>query len=140
MRGVDHQAVRRTFFLDQRRENLVEYTHAGPTYEPVIQRFMWPVDLGRIPPAQPIPDHMDDAADHFPIIHPRHTVGQGKIRFDPRKVLLAEPKLIRHAALLMLEKALIQSSRSYASELTGPDPSVSEFCYAVPVSRLGRDG
>ena len=42
--------------------------------EPVIQGFMRPVDLWRIPPTQPVADHMDDATDDLAIINPWHSV------------------------------------------------------------------
>jgi hypothetical protein len=49
--------------------------------------------------AQTAPDDKIDAADHPPVINPRNSVRQRKIRFDPAHPRLGEHKQIGHRGI-----------------------------------------
>ena len=70
--GVDHQAIRRTIFGNQRSENIVKNAYLRPTYDPVTQSFMWSINIRCILPTQFVSDHVDDAVDNFAVIDTRH--------------------------------------------------------------------
>ena len=70
--GVDHQAIRRTIFGNQRSENIVKNAYLGPTYDPFTQSFMWSINIRCILPMQSVSDHVDDAVDNFAVIDTRH--------------------------------------------------------------------
>jgi hypothetical protein len=57
--------------------------------------------LGRIPPSQTIPDHMDDPAEHTPVIHARNATRPREKDFDALKLSLSQPELIRHRQVLL---------------------------------------
>ena len=70
--GVDHQAIRRTIFGNQRSENIVKNAYLRPTYDPVTQSFMWSINIRCILPTQSVSDHVDDAVHNFAVIDTRH--------------------------------------------------------------------
>ena len=55
----------------------------------------------RVAPAQTLPDHEDDAAHDPPIIDPRDTVREWKIRINPAHLRLAQQPDIRHQQHLL---------------------------------------
>jgi hypothetical protein len=72
MRAVDYHAIGRAALGRKVGEDAVEDVHAGPANEPVVERLVGATDRGRIPPSQPIPDHMDYPADHTPVVYARN--------------------------------------------------------------------
>jgi hypothetical protein len=78
------------------KENLVELAKPSPTDEAVVDRLGRPVLGRRIAPPQTVPDHDDDAADDLPIINPRHTMRQWKIRFDPAHLHRRQPNQVAY--------------------------------------------
>ena len=78
------------------------------------------IDPWRIQPAQAIADHRNDAADDP--ASPRGAPCENGKNPYPRYLFLAELKMIRHAALLVLESSDSEIYR-YRKKLTGPEPS-----------------
>jgi len=72
MCAVDHQPIGRSALCRKIGEDAHEDSHAGPANEPVVERLVGATDRGRIPPSQPIPDHMDYPADHTPVVYARN--------------------------------------------------------------------
>ena len=83
MGGIDHQVIGVTAIGRQGGEDLVEYPEPAPTDEAIIDRFVRAILLGRITPAQPVPDYENDSADHPKVINPRNPMGQREIGFNP---------------------------------------------------------
>jgi len=80
------------------------------------------IDPWRIQPAQAIADHRNDAADDP--ASPRGTPCDNGKNPDPRYLFLAEPEMIGHAALLVLESSdsgYVQRRR----KLTGSEPKTA---------------
>ena len=82
--GVGHQAIQWAIFDYQRSKNFIRNTHLRPTYKPVIQGFMSPMDRWSIPPPQTVPDHVDDAAGNLALIDTRHSVCQKDLYLNLR--------------------------------------------------------
>jgi len=57
---------------------------------------VWPVFSGRILPLQPIPDGVDDPADHPQIVNTGNPMGQGKIRLYTVELRFGQVKQIPH--------------------------------------------
>jgi len=115
--SINHQAVWWAVLNDQSRKNLVKHAHLQPIAlsgmpacprgadKPVVQGLMWPIGRWRIPPAQTISDHMNDAADDFAlsVMQASPAAGGSSTRgtpcdkgnkVDPRQLFFTEPKLI----------------------------------------------
>lgn len=67
--AMDHQLLRRPGFGREGGENALEHPYPTSTYEPVIERFIRPVAVGRILPLQAVADHVDDLADHAAVVN-----------------------------------------------------------------------
>ena len=96
VRTVDHQLLRDANFGSQGRGDALEDAHPAPANEAVVERLVRAVAAWRILPHQPVADDVDDPADHPPVINPRNSVLQRKIRFDPAHLPLGEQKQIGH--------------------------------------------
>jgi hypothetical protein len=63
---------------------------AAPADKAVVDRLVRAVGGRRITPAQPVPDHEDDAADDPAVIDPRNGMRQWEIWLDPAHLRLAQ--------------------------------------------------
>lgn len=68
--GIDHQPLQCTRAGGMIRERAQEHTEPPPTDDRVVERPVRTVGVWRLLPPRTVPDDMDDAADHPPIIHP----------------------------------------------------------------------
>jgi len=71
-----------------------------PAHEAIIERFARAVDRRRVRPTTAGLQHMNDAADHPPVIHPGHAPRvRGQKRLQARKLVFTEPEIVvRHAS------------------------------------------
>ena len=94
-RGVDENLRGRPAGLRERVEQVDPDAFGGPADIAIVERLLRPVFRRRVDPAAAGFQHMDDAADHAPIVDPRLAarVG-GKMRRDLRKLLVRQPELI----------------------------------------------
>src|SRR5665213_1696795 len=122
MRGIDHQTVRPGALRRQLGEDTIEHAKPAPADEAVVDRLVRAVILRRIAPAQSIADHEDNPRDHTPVIDPRNTMRQRKIRFDPAHLRTRQPKQITHRSTLPAP-TMNQTFASSARKLIGPEPS-----------------
>lgn len=90
MRRVDHDALGFRPFARKPRKDTVENTEAAPADEAVIERLVRTVVSRRFLPLQPVPDHIDDAAYHAPVIDPRNTMRKREMRRYSRNLALAQ--------------------------------------------------
>ena len=74
MGGIDHQSLRLPALGSELGEDTVEHTQAAPADEAIVDRFVRTIGGRRIAPAQPVPDHENDAAHDPAIIDPRDAV------------------------------------------------------------------
>lgn len=111
MCGIDHQPIGLPALGGKRGEDAVEHAQAAPANEPVVDGLVRAVTGRRISPAQPVPDHEDDAADDPAIIDPRDAMRQWKIRLDPTHLRLAQQPQIRQSQRLL--SAAIESTEGH---------------------------
>src|ERR1700709_1968505 len=71
--GIDHNPIRRITFSGQASENPLEDPAAAPANEPIVKGLVRAILLRRVFPLQSVADHIDDPADHPPVIDPRLT-------------------------------------------------------------------
>jgi hypothetical protein len=96
MAAVECDVTRRLRLARDGSEQLLPNASFAPAREPVVDRFGWSVFSWAVLPATAATLHMHDAAQYAPIIialRPR-LVGR-QMRFDPRPLLIAEPKQAR---------------------------------------------
>ena len=99
---VDQHLGRRPAHARQRMEQVNPDALGSPANEPVVKRLSWPVDGRRINPAPTRLQHVDDAADHPEVVHPRLAARvRGQVRRDLRELLVRQPELIH---LLLLQE------------------------------------
>ena len=112
MRTVDQHFGRRTALGRQRFEHGTPDALLGPALVPVVQRLAGAIDRRRVLPAAARLQHMHDAADHPPIIDPRHTARLVRQqRPQPLPLLIAQPKLTRQRSLPINREAESHSRR-----------------------------
>jgi len=99
MRRVDHDALRFWAFAGERFKDAVEDAKPAPADETIVKRLGRPVAFGGVLPLQPVPDHIDDAADDAPVVDARHAMRKRKKRRDHRHLTIAEQKQIIHRGL-----------------------------------------
>ena len=86
--GVDHQLVGLPAACGEGGEDLVEHAEPAPPDEAVVDRLVRAIRRRRIPPAQAVPDHEDDPADHPAVVYASNSVRKRKIRLDPAHLRL----------------------------------------------------
>lgn len=94
--GVDQHLRGRPTGLSEGLEQPNPDPLGRPAHEAIVEGLPRPVDLARrVRPAPSRFEHVDDAADHAPVVHallaPR--VGRQK-RCDPRELLVRKPEMI----------------------------------------------
>ncbi len=119
MGGIDHQPIGLPALGSELGEDPVEHAQAAPADEAVVDRLVRPIVGRRIAPAQPVPDHEDDAAHDPPIIDPRDAVRQRKIRLDPAHLRLAQQPDFRQQQHL-LNAALESTDPFQRKQFNGP--------------------
>src|SRR5690606_31681992 len=72
MRGVDHQRGGWAARLGKTDENIFPHTLRRPANKAVVERLARTVATGRVFPPAATLQHMDYAADHTTVVHPRH--------------------------------------------------------------------
>ena len=122
MGRVDHQLVGLAALGRQRGEYPVEYAEPAPPDEAIIDRLVRTIVLGRVAPAQAVPDDEDDPADHPSVIDPGNAVRQWEMRQDPAHLRLRQPNQIAHDNAASAQP-LNQSFVTDASTLMGPEPN-----------------
>jgi len=89
VRAVEQDLRWRTARSSKRRKSVFPNPLRPPTHKPIVERFMRPVVRRRIFPSTPGFQHLDDAADHPPIINPSNsTCIRRKERLKALKLLV----------------------------------------------------
>lgn len=70
MRRVAHDPVGRADSASQFGEDAVKDPEPAPAHEPVVNRLVRAIPLGRIAPHQTVLDAIDDARDNPAVVHP----------------------------------------------------------------------
>jgi hypothetical protein len=78
MRGVDHDPLGPSALRGQRHENAVKHAEQTPPYEAIVKSLMRAIRFWRVLPLQTMLDHVDDSADHAPVIDTRNAVRKWK--------------------------------------------------------------
>jgi hypothetical protein len=90
---VDHRGLRSRAFGGQRGEDPVERADPAPAHETVAEGLVPAAGSGGASAHQPAPHETDDAADHPPVINPKHPARLiGQKRLQVRKLRLCEPQ------------------------------------------------
>jgi len=95
MRRIDHLRRGRSATNGEFAEQPFPHTALGPAHEAIVNRRWRPVFRRTITPSAAALQHMQDAADHAPIIHPilaPHVRRQQ--RPDPLPLLVAQPEQV----------------------------------------------
>lgn len=108
--GVDHQPIRLPALGGGLGEDAVEHAQAAPADEPVVDRLVRAITGRCITPAEPVPDHENNAAHNPPVIDPRNAMRQWKIRLNPAHLRLAQQPQLRHQQHLL--DATVESADS----------------------------
>ena len=112
MRAVDQHFGGRATRRRQRLEHLAPDALGRPADIAVVERLGRAVDRRRILPPATRLQHVDDAADHPPVIDPQHPARLVRQqRLQPRPLPVAQPKLTRHLALLITGQLESHSER-----------------------------
>jgi hypothetical protein len=85
-----------TRFASQPPHDLREDAHVAPPFPAVVERFVRPVFLRGITPAQAIAINEDNAAQNASVIYTRHTTALRKVRAKTRHLIFAQPVKIAH--------------------------------------------
>src|SRR3954454_6285129 len=98
MRAVDRGRAKETCAAGERLEDVQPNALPAPTIEAVVDRRIGAVFRGAITPARTRTQHVNDAADHPPVIDPvRTAAATRKQRLDPLPFLVSQPvKLLPH--------------------------------------------
>ena len=88
--GVDHGPVRFYALTRQRNEDTVQHTEQASTHNTIVKRLVRAVSFGRILPLQSMLDHVNDPADHPPVIDAWHAVRERKKRRYQRQSALTQ--------------------------------------------------
>ena len=96
-RGVDEDLGRRPAGLSERVKQVDPDALGRPADIAIVERFLRTVFRRRVDPAPARLEHMDYAADDFPVVDPglAARVG-GKMRRDLRKLRVRQPELIQN--------------------------------------------
>ena len=98
--GLDHEPIGFTNFGGELGEDAVEHALAAPP-DSGLDRLVRTIRGRRITPAQPIPDHENNAAHDPPVIDPRNAMRQWEIGLDPAHLRFAQkPQLGQQQHLL----------------------------------------
>ena len=130
MGRVDHHRVGRAAVGCQGGEDPVEHPDPAPADEAVVERLRRPVDGGRVPPHQPAPDDMDNAADHPAVINPRHPARLiRQERLQPGELVLGKPEVVVRHHKLPTFGSLNHISGRVGILFMGPEPRPSQVNY-----------
>lgn len=118
MGGIDHQLIWLAALGRQLGKDPVEHAQAAPTDKAFVDRLVRAVTGRRVTPAQPVPDHEDDAIDDPPVIDPWNAVRQRKIGLNPAHLRLAQQPHFRQQQRL-LSTAIESSHRHQRKRING---------------------
>ena len=96
MRAVDHDFGGRSTRCRQRDEHLLPDAFRRPPHEPVVERLSRTAARRCIDPATARFDHMDDAADHPPVIDLRNPANCSSLNQTSFKSTLLTPPSLNH--------------------------------------------
>src|SRR5262245_39438433 len=95
MRAVDHLGLGRSTTPGERAEQPLPDAALAPSCKASVDRRVWAVFRRAILPTTATLQHMQDAADHPPVIDPLLAAYVARqMRFDPRPLLIAQPKQV----------------------------------------------
>lgn len=84
--AVDHQPPERPGLGSQACEDPVEHTQPAPAHEAVVQLLVRLIGERCVALLQPVPDDIDDPADHPPVVHARNLARQREVRRRPTQL------------------------------------------------------
>lgn len=117
--GVDHLRVAGSAVCRKFAEQPLPYTALGPAHKAVVDRGRRAVFRRAVAPAAAALDHMQDAADHSPVVDPflaTHICRQ--IRLNPRPLFVVQPKQIAPYPPLRSESSRAENQQPiYAATL-----------------------
>lgn len=120
--GVDLQTIGFPALSSKLGKDAVEQSQAAPANRTIVERLMRTIGSRCIGPAQPVPDHDDDAANDPPVIDPRDAARQrncGSIRR-----VFGSPNIeILDSCSACLASPSGQAIPASASDLVGPEPN-----------------
>ena len=94
-RGIDENRSGRSPGRGQGVEDVNPDALRSPSYEPVVERLVRPVGVGRILPPAPRLQHVDDPADDPPVVDPRLAPSVGRQqRREAVELSLGQPKVL----------------------------------------------
>lgn len=96
MGGVDYQSICCIAIRSQFGQDTCKDAHSGPSDPAVVERFVPPIIGRSISLAQSVADDMDNTTDNPSVVRPRDPARLRKKVLDAIKVLLVEPKQMRH--------------------------------------------
>src|ERR1700749_2928930 len=76
---IDHDPLRAWSFTSQASEYPLKHAAPAPADKAIIQGLVRTILLRRILPSQSVTDHIDDPADHSPVVNPRFAVRARKM-------------------------------------------------------------
>ena len=93
VRGIDHLRVRSASLAGQLSEQIFPDAAARPTNEAIVYRRVRPIGFRTIAPAAATLQHVDNAADHPPIVLALDaSYIRRQVRFDPLPLFVTQPK------------------------------------------------
>jgi hypothetical protein len=120
--GVDEKLRRRAASLRERVEEIDPHALGRPPDITVVERLPRPVFRRRVDPAPAGFQHVDNPADHAPIVDPRLAPRvSGEVRRNLRKLGVGQPKAIRNHRRFLSE-ACESRHRAQANNFIGPSP------------------
>lgn len=123
MGGVDHQLLGTATLRGQFGQNTVEDAQPAPSDEAIVDGLVRTITGRSIPPAQPIADHEQDAAQHPPVVDTRNPVRQRKEGRDPPHLQRRQQQQIVQGGTL---PATLNHDPAVSSiNLIGPDPNAN---------------
>jgi hypothetical protein len=91
--GVDHLRIRGSSIAGKFAKQIFPDAAPRPTCEAIVYCRVRSVRFGTIAPAAAALQHVDNAADHSPIVFALDTSHIGRqVWFDPLPLLIAQPK------------------------------------------------
>lgn len=76
-------------------EDVDPHALGGPPDKTIVERLVWSIRVWRVFPAAPRLQHVDDPADHRPVVNTRLAAGVGrKQRSEPLELSLGQPELV----------------------------------------------
>src|SRR3984893_3250339 len=92
------------------------HAEATPADEPIVERLVRSVTARRVFPLQAMANHIDDPADHPPVIHTRQPARAREERLNSAHLSTRRQKQVGYTALRPLQ------NRTPTSRVKGPAP------------------